>query len=72
MIIAFHTYTWESTMGIGKTLKSNGELDITRANNVLNLKILKQNKEKGINQWPQTTSVEWKTTDKIFRVDVVP
>ena len=63
-IITFHTYTWESTMGIGKTLQSNGELYITRANNILNLKILKHKKEKkGISQWSQTTSVEWKTTD---------
>jgi hypothetical protein len=34
------TYTWESTMGVCKPFKSDGELDITRANNILNFKVL--------------------------------
>ena len=34
------TYTWESTMGVCKPFKSNGELDITGANNILNLEVL--------------------------------
>jgi hypothetical protein len=34
------TYTGESTMRIGKTLKPNWKLGITRANNILNLEVL--------------------------------
>lgn len=43
-------------MGICKTLEPYGELDITRADNVLNLKILKHD-IKGINQLSSTTRV---------------
>jgi hypothetical protein len=49
MMASFCTYTRASGMGISKTLEAYGELDITRANNFLNLKILKHN-TKGINQ----------------------
>lgn len=47
MMASFYTYTSARDMGISKTLKPYGELDITRSNNFLNLKILKHN-TKGI------------------------
>jgi hypothetical protein len=59
-------------MGICKTLQPYGEFDITRANNVLNLKILNYNR-KGINQLLlSTTHVVLDGKMKIILYEVVP